>query len=151
MRRTVEEIFGFPFVLPVHQGRGAEAILFETLVRPGERVAANMDFFATRMLDHLPMGYVGHALANGLFVASGVRAMPVMSPFGGRDMLRLTIPRRVYSDSQLAQAANALIRLHADRAAIAGVRCLPPHHELAAITGKFAPLAPLPPLPEVLR
>ena len=48
LRDTVAEVLGFPYTLPTHQGRGAEHLLFNVLVRPGQHVIGNMHFDTTR-------------------------------------------------------------------------------------------------------
>ncbi|HEX2987799.1 MAG TPA: tryptophanase [Chloroflexota bacterium] len=47
-RDTVRELFGLPEVIPTHQGRAAEHLLFSELVRPGKRVISNTFFDTTR-------------------------------------------------------------------------------------------------------
>ncbi|NIR37428.1 MAG: tyrosine phenol-lyase, partial [Actinobacteria bacterium] len=47
-RDTVREITGLEEVIPTHQGRAAERILFATAVKPGDVVPNNTHFDTTR-------------------------------------------------------------------------------------------------------
>jgi tyrosine phenol-lyase len=46
--RAVREVTGYTHVIPTHQGRGAENILMELLVKPGDIVLGNAHFDTTR-------------------------------------------------------------------------------------------------------
>lgn len=58
---AVRDLTGFEHVLPTHQGRGAERILFSGLDVAGKRIIANTHFDTTRCAAlHLPQADVEH-------------------------------------------------------------------------------------------
>ena len=48
LEATVRELFGFRHIVPTHQGRGAENLLSQLAIKPGQYVAGNMYFTTTR-------------------------------------------------------------------------------------------------------
>ncbi len=54
--KAVQTYYGFPHVIPTHQGRGAEHILSQMLIKPGDHVPGNMYFTTTRAHQELAGG-----------------------------------------------------------------------------------------------
>lgn len=48
IKRAVKDILGFNYVLPVHQGRGAEHVLDALLIKPGQIIPGNKHFDTTK-------------------------------------------------------------------------------------------------------
>ena len=48
LQEAVSDIYGFPYLVPTHQGRGAENLLSKSWIKPGQAVAGNMYFTTTR-------------------------------------------------------------------------------------------------------
>jgi tyrosine phenol-lyase len=48
MEKAVQEVYGFKYVVPTHQGRGAENLISRILIKPGTYVPGNMYFTTTR-------------------------------------------------------------------------------------------------------
>ncbi|MFZ0699798.1 MAG: tryptophanase [Thermoplasmata archaeon] len=102
-----------------------------------------------RFLPHLGADDLpGQALVVELYREGGVRSVEVGSlMFGTRseevsrplELVRLAIPRRVYSGSHLAYVADVVGRVYARRAGVRGLRLVYRPERLPHFTAQFAP------------
>ncbi|HEX9668405.1 MAG TPA: tryptophanase [Thermoanaerobaculia bacterium] len=108
---------------------------------------------ARALLPHVPpLAYPGIALVNALYEESGVRACEIgtamfgLQPDGGErpaplDLVRLAVPRRVYTQAHLDYAADAVAAVAARREELRGYRIVSASRRLRLFTARFAPLA----------
>ena len=122
---------GVPIVVPV----GAHAVFLD----------------AKRFLPHVPQReFPAQALAAALYLAGGVRSMErgIVSgqhgaePYDGLELVRLTIPRRVYTQEHLAYVADVIAGLHERRDEIPGLRMTYEPEHLRFFQARFEALAP---------
>ncbi len=56
LESTIQQCLGYKYVVPAHQGRGAENLLSKALIKPGDIVPGNMYFTTTRLHQELAGG-----------------------------------------------------------------------------------------------
>lgn len=110
---------------------------------------------AKRFLPHIPPEeFPGQALVVQLYIEAGVRAVEIGSSMFGRvdeetgkfvpapmELVRLAVPRRVYTDNHLRYVAESLTRLYKKRGQIKGLRRIYAPKLLGHFTAKFEPIS----------
>jgi tyrosine phenol-lyase len=56
LEAVVQEYYGYDYMVPTHQGRGAENLMSQLLIKPGDHVPGNMYFTTTRLHQELAGG-----------------------------------------------------------------------------------------------
>ncbi len=56
LEEAVQRFYGYRFVVPTHQGRGAEHLISQACIQPGDHVPGNMYFTTTRLHQELAGG-----------------------------------------------------------------------------------------------
>ncbi len=64
LERAVQDILNYRWIVPTHQGRGAEHLMYSYLVKPGQIVPRNMYFTTSRLHVELPGGKMVDAIIN---------------------------------------------------------------------------------------
>lgn len=121
------------------------------IVRPIGGHAVFLD--AAQILPHVPREQLpAQALAAALYVESGVRAMERGAVSAGRDeatgknryprleLVRLTIPRRVYTQAHMDVVAESVAAIYEERARINGLRFTYEPEYLRFFQARFEPV-----------
>jgi len=120
---------GVPIVLPP----GAHAVFLD----------------AKRFLPHVPQDeFPAQALAAAIYLAGGVRTMErgIVSgqhghdPYDGLELVRLTLPRRVYTQEHLSYVAEVVVDLYAHARSVPGLRMTYEPPSLRFFQARFEPL-----------
>ena len=53
LEAAVQRFYGYRYLVPTHQGRGAEHLISQTLIKPGDHIPGNMYFTTTRLHQEL--------------------------------------------------------------------------------------------------
>lgn len=56
LRQTFRDILGFDYIIPTHQGRAAEHIMSQCMIKPGQLVPGNMYFTTTKLHQEMAGG-----------------------------------------------------------------------------------------------
>jgi tryptophanase len=108
---------------------------------------------AGKMLPHIPpLQYPGQALAVALYITGGIRAAEIGTFMFGRqadgselpaamDLVRLAMPRRVYTQSQGDYIVECLELIHAQREEITGLEICWEPPSLRHFTARLQPLS----------
>ena len=56
LEKVVQDVYGYKYLIPTHQGRGAENILSKILIKKGDIIPGNMYFTTTRLHQELAGG-----------------------------------------------------------------------------------------------
>jgi tryptophanase len=121
------------------------------VLRPAGGHAVYLD--ARALLPHVPpLAYPGIALANALYVEAGIRGVEIGTVMFGRrpdgseqpgamDLVRLAVPRRVYTQSHVDYVAEAVIAVAQMKEGLHGYRIVEAPAVLRHFTAVFEPLA----------
>jgi tryptophanase len=117
------------------------------ILRPAGGHAIYLD--ARALLPQVPpLAYPGIAVVNALYLEGGVRGVEIGSVMFGRhpdgserpaamDLVRLAIPRRVYTQSHIDYVAEVVIAVHEKRAQLGGYRIASAPAVLRHFTARF--------------
>lgn len=121
------------------------------VMRPAGGHAVYLD--AKAFMDHIPVDqYPGQALVCALYLEGGVRCVEIGSLMFGKydaegilipaalELVRLAIPRRVYTQSHIDYVAEVIIEVYQKRSSYAGLKIVEEAPMLRHFTAKLKPV-----------
>ena len=127
------DVYGVPYMKPT----GGHAIYLD----------------AGRFLDHIPVNeYPGQSLCNALYLEGGIRGVEIGSVMFGKyapdgcllspplELVRLAIPRRVYTQSHIDYVSEVIIDVYKKRQTYNGYRITYEPPTLRHFTARFQPV-----------
>lgn len=122
------------------------------VMRPAGGHAVYID--SKEFLAHIPVDqYPGQALVGALYTEGGIRSVEIGSLMFGKydvdgklipaqmELVRLAIPRRVYTQSHIDYVAEVIIEVFQKRASISGLKIVEESPMLRHFTAKLQPVA----------
>ena len=64
LENTIQECYGYEYIVPTHQGRGAEHLISQAVIKKGQFVPGNMYFTTTRLHQELAGGIFVDVIAD---------------------------------------------------------------------------------------
>lgn len=127
------DVFGIPYIKPT----GGHAVYLD----------------AKRFMDHIPVyQYPGQALSNALYLEGGIRGVEIGSVMFGKyatdgslippsmELVRLAIPRRVYTQSHIDYVAEVIVEVYKKRREFNGYQIIFESPSLRHFTARFEPV-----------
>jgi tyrosine phenol-lyase len=121
------------------------------VITPPGGLGCHLD--ALRFLDHVPQAqYSGGALASALFIAGGIRGMERgtlseqrdpdgTEPLASMELVRLALPRRVFTLSQVKYAIDRITWLYENRHIVGGLEWIEEPEILRFFYGRLRPVS----------
>jgi hypothetical protein len=128
LEAVLQDIFGMKHFLPAHQGRACENIIARTLVTPGSVALMNYHFTTTK----------AHIMLNGGSIES--------EHLAEMELVRLAVPRRVFTLSQVKYATDRIYWLYQNRQLIGGLEYVEEPKLLRFFFGLLKPIGNWPKL-----
>jgi len=117
---AVHDVYGYEELIPTHQGRGAEHLLSQILITPG--------------VDSGVRGMERGIVSAGRNAETGENRHPNL------ELVRLTIPRRVYTQSHMDVVAESVIEVYEQRDTFGGLRFTYEPEDLRFFQARFEPV-----------